>query len=237
MRSADIQFNLRPNEQTALDLCGFKAIDGPCHLGIRHAGGAEFHPVQTVQLDWAGIGFHQYPQRGQLARGVPVSGANRAREPIHLVDGGYQKRAFTDIDDGIDALMRIIENPNGIASGKIYNIGNPENECSVRELARTMLALASEFPEYAPRARQVRLVETSSGAYYGGGYQDMQARAPKIDNTRTELGWNPQMDMNGALRKIFEAYRDHVADAQALIEYSIFQRLALCRFALLMQSH
>src|SRR5260364_154380 len=32
-------------------------------------------------------------------------------------------------------------------------------------------------------------------------------RAPKIDNTRTELGWNPQMDMNGALRKIFEAYR------------------------------
>src|SRR5260363_363147 len=34
----------------------------------------------------------------------------------------------------------------------------------------------------------------------------MQARAPKIDNTRTELGWNPQMDMNGALRKIFEVY-------------------------------
>src|SRR5260364_395703 len=42
---------------------------------------------------------------GQIVRG----------EPIHLVDGGYQKRAFTDIDDGIDALMRIIENPNGIA--------------------------------------------------------------------------------------------------------------------------
>ena len=32
-------------------------------------------------------------------------------EPIQLVDGGRQKRAFTYIDDGIDALMKIIENP------------------------------------------------------------------------------------------------------------------------------
>ncbi len=32
-------------------------------------------------------------------------------ETIKLVDGGTQKRAFTYIDDGIDALMKIIENP------------------------------------------------------------------------------------------------------------------------------
>jgi nucleoside-diphosphate-sugar epimerase len=32
-------------------------------------------------------------------------------ENIQLVDGGSQKRAFTYIDDGIDALMKIIENP------------------------------------------------------------------------------------------------------------------------------
>ena len=35
--------------------------------------------------------------------------------------------AFTDIDDGIDALMKIIENKNGAATGKFYNIGNPTN--------------------------------------------------------------------------------------------------------------
>jgi nucleoside-diphosphate-sugar epimerase len=38
---------------------------------------------------------------GHIARG----------EPIQLVDGGRQKRAFTYIDDGIDALMKIIANP------------------------------------------------------------------------------------------------------------------------------
>ena len=48
-------------------------------------------------------------------------------ESIKLVDGGTQKRAFTYIDDGISALVRIIANRNGVATGKIYNIGNPAN--------------------------------------------------------------------------------------------------------------
>ncbi|EFK97791.1 Bifunctional polymyxin resistance protein arnA, partial [sediment metagenome] len=69
-------------------------------------------------------------------------------EPIKLVDGGSQRRTFTFIDDGIDALMTIIENPGGVASGRIYNIGNPANDCSVRELATMMLELAKRYPEY-----------------------------------------------------------------------------------------
>jgi nucleoside-diphosphate-sugar epimerase len=74
-------------------------------------------------------------------------------ENISLVDGGAQKRAFTYIDDGIDALMRIIDNKNGVASGKIYNIGNPSNY-SIRELAHMMLTLAAEYPEYAETAKK-----------------------------------------------------------------------------------
>src|SRR5438552_2748335 len=41
---------------------------------------------------------------------------------INLVDGGRQKRAFTYIDDGIDALMAIIAHQHGISSGKILHI-------------------------------------------------------------------------------------------------------------------
>ena len=139
-------------------------------------------------------------------------------ENISLVDGGAQKRAFTDIDDGITALMHIIANKDNVASGKIYNIGNPKNNFSVRELAHMMLTLAAEFPEYAPAAKHVQLVETSSGAYYGAGYQDVQNRVPKIDNTRDELGWTPLATMDQALRKIFEAYRGQVAEARALVD-------------------
>lgn len=69
-------------------------------------------------------------------------------ENIKLVDGGSQKRAFTYIDDGIDALVRIIANKDGVASGKIYNIGNPSNNYSVRELANMMLEQAAKIDEY-----------------------------------------------------------------------------------------
>ena len=139
-------------------------------------------------------------------------------EPIKLVDGGSQKRAFTYIDDGIDALMKIIENAGGIASGKIYNVGNPANNFSVRELATMMLELAATYPEYRDNAARVKLLDVSSGEYYGQGYQDVQNRVPAIDNTKRELGWAPQVDMPTALKRIFDAYRGQLDAARDLAE-------------------
>ena len=137
-------------------------------------------------------------------------------EPIHLVDGGGQKRAFTYVDDGIAALMKIIENRDGVASGRIYNIGNPKNNCSVRSLATMMLALAKTYPEYRRNAARVKLVETSAAKYYGKGYQDVQNRVPWIGNTRKELGWAPKVDMKTALERIFDSYRGQLDSARAL---------------------
>jgi UDP-4-amino-4-deoxy-L-arabinose formyltransferase/UDP-glucuronic acid dehydrogenase (UDP-4-keto-hexauronic acid decarboxylating) len=45
--------------------------------------------------------------------------------PIQVVDGGRQRRCFTYVDDGIAALMKILQNENGAAEGQIFNIGNP----------------------------------------------------------------------------------------------------------------
>ena len=137
-------------------------------------------------------------------------------EPIQLVDGGQQRRCFTDIDDGIAALMQILVNPEGRARGNIYNIGNPANDLSVRELAEMMLALAATLPAYRERAAQVKLVETSSGAYYGKGYQDVERRVPKIDNTMHDLGWAPRATMQQALGRLFDHYRDQLDDARHL---------------------
>src|SRR4029079_17616957 len=139
-------------------------------------------------------------------------------EPIRLVDGGTQKRAFTYIDDGIDALMKIIDNPRRIASGKIYNIGNPKNNFSVKELARMMVKLALAYPEYRDSARKVKVVATTADAYYGRGYQDVRARVPKITNTVKELRWQPKVAMDEALRRIFDAYRMDVAGARQLVD-------------------
>ena len=139
-------------------------------------------------------------------------------ENIKLVDGGTQKRAFTYIDDGIDALLKIIANEDKVASGNIYNIGNPKNNFSVRELAEMMLELAKAYPEYRKTAARVKLVKVSAGQYYGKGYQDVQNRVPKITNTMKDLDWKPRVAMPQALKHIFDAYRGDVALARRLVD-------------------
>jgi nucleoside-diphosphate-sugar epimerase len=139
-------------------------------------------------------------------------------EPVHLVDGGRQRRCFTGISDGIEALMKMIENRDQRASRKIYNVGNPANNLSVRELAQEMLRVAATYPEYRANAAKVQLIETTSAEYYGQGYQDIENRVPKIDNTRADLDWTPRVSMSEALRQIFDAYRGEIGEAGRLLE-------------------
>jgi nucleoside-diphosphate-sugar epimerase len=171
-------------------------------------------------FNWVGAGLDSIhtPKEGSSRVLTQFFGHIVRGETISLVDGGHQKRAFTYIDDGIAALMKIIENKDGKASGQIYNIGNPTNNYSIRDLADMMLKLAAEYPEYAEGAKKVQIVETSSGAYYGAGYQDVQNRVPKIENTQNDLGWAPTTGMADALRGIFDAYRGQVGAAQALMD-------------------
>jgi len=138
-------------------------------------------------------------------------------EAIKLVDGGHRRRTFTYVDDGIGALMRIIENPGGKASGQIYNIGNPGNNYSIRELAEMMLKTAARYAEYAAGLKDVRIEDITSADYYGTGYQDVENRVPMIANTMTDLGWKPETTMEQALTFTFEYYRTHVATARELV--------------------
>lgn len=115
--------------------------------------------------------------------------------PIKLIDGGEQKRCFTDIADGVEALFRIIENRNGNCDGQIINIGNPENEASIRQLAEQLLTSFERHPlrEKFPPFAGFREVESSS--YYGKGYQDVEHRKPCIRNARRLLDWSPTVKM------------------------------------------
>ncbi len=126
---------------------------------------------------------------------------NRA---IQLVDGGVQRRSFTYIDDGIDALIRIIENKDNAADSRIFNIGNPKNDISIRELAETLIELIKTYPTYAKLAENVKLVTVKSGDYYGEGYQDIQTRVPSVKNAEKYLGWRPTTDLKTALRKTLD---------------------------------
>ena len=74
----------------------------------------------------------------------------------------------------------------------------------ILDMATMMLELAKEYPEYAEGLAKVKMVETTSGEYYGKGYQDVQNRVPKIENTMRDLDWTPTVTMADALRHILK---------------------------------
>jgi nucleoside-diphosphate-sugar epimerase len=126
--------------------------------------------------------------------------------PIRLVDGGTQRRSFTYISDGIDALMRILVNEGGCADGGIFNIGNPSNDLSVRELAGRLVEAVASHPNFGPKARETPIVDVSSGEYYGSGYQDILTRVPSIRRAKEILGWEPKVGMDEAIRRTVDFY-------------------------------
>jgi nucleoside-diphosphate-sugar epimerase len=125
---------------------------------------------------------------------------------IQLVGGGSQKRCFLYIDDAIEALVKIIENKDGAAAGRIFNIGHPGNEASIKELAESLLALVTEHPAYKGTATKAKIVSVEGDAYYGKGYQDLVTRVPLIRNAEQYLGWKPTHDMQTGLKKTVDYY-------------------------------
>ncbi len=110
-------------------------------------------------------------------------------EPIRLVDGGLQRRCFTYIDDGIDCLIKIIENKDGRLNGEIFNIGNPNNEATIKDLAYKLKALFVEHSSVKNLNRSSEIIEVYSKEFYGEGYQDINFRVPSVKKAKDLIGW------------------------------------------------
>ncbi|MBL8831025.1 MAG: bifunctional UDP-4-keto-pentose/UDP-xylose synthase [Rhodospirillales bacterium] len=127
-------------------------------------------------------------------------------ENISLVAGGSQRRCFLYIDDAMDALTKIIANEGGCADSRIFNIGDPRNDFSMRELAEILLDVIKDYDGYADVKSRIKLVDVDPDGYYGKGYEDIQVRVPAIENARKHLGWAPKTDLRTALRKTLDYY-------------------------------
>ena len=129
-------------------------------------------------------------------------------EPIRLVDGGLQRRCFTYIDDGVECLVRIIENKENKFNGEIFNIGNPKNEATVKELAHKLKDIFVSHPSTKHYKQHSEIIEVFSKDFYGEGYQDIDFRVPSIRKAQALIGWEPKVDLDTALRKTLEYYLD-----------------------------
>lgn len=122
------------------------------------------------------------------------------KQEITLVDGGHQKRCFTDVRDGVEALKLILLNKD-LANKKIYNVGNPWNELSVREVSDKLIN------QLYIRKQDNGVIEVkvkSSTVFYGAGYQDVSNRIPSISNIGSDLGWTPKYSFDESLTNILD---------------------------------
>lgn len=127
-------------------------------------------------------------------------------ENIMLVNGGAQKRCFMYIDDGISALLKIIENKNNSAHNQIFNIGNPTENISIRRLAELLVHFIKQYPDYAEMAGKTHLMDVDAEKYYGAGYQDVSLRVPAIHRAEKQLGWVPTVTLEAGLKKTLDFY-------------------------------
>jgi dTDP-glucose 4,6-dehydratase len=132
-------------------------------------------------------------------------------KPLSVYGDGSQTRSFCYVDDlvrGIIALLMISSDKTveqrtdrksfltkqGEGSESIHdpvNIGNPR-ELTVLEIAKLVIALTGS---------------SSSIAYHPLPADDPKVRRPDITRARTLLDWEPQVELEDALRKTIEYFR------------------------------
>ncbi|MGC9372350.1 MAG: bifunctional UDP-4-keto-pentose/UDP-xylose synthase [Thermovirgaceae bacterium] len=125
--------------------------------------------------------------------------------PVSLVGGGRQRRSFTWIGDGIKALESIIRNQHSAADGEIFNIGNPANNASIKELAVLVIKTLEKMPRYAETAKRAQFAEIDPVDYYGKGYEDVKDRVPSVSKAKRLLEWMPETSLEDAVHMTVEA--------------------------------
>jgi UDP-apiose/xylose synthase len=133
---------------------------------------------------------------------------------MRLVTGGRQRRCYTLIDDAVDCMLRIVENPQGACDRQIFNIGSPENELSIRELAERMIQIYRK--RWWDGQRPIpRIVEVAADDFYGKGYDDSDRRIPDIGKARRLLGWQPRHGIDQVIERSMAYWFDRLEPQKA----------------------
>ena len=115
-----------------------------------------------------------------------------ANRPLQIHGDGSQIRSWCFVEDFCDALVSILERP--VAVGEDFNIGNPSNTITVKDLARRVIDLSGS-------SSSVRCIENP--------FPDIQIRVPSLDKSQKLLGYNPRYDLDRALSLTIDWHRDH----------------------------
>lgn len=135
--------------------------------------------------------FNFYGPQNQDGRVLPSFMAQLVNQkPLEVFDGGERKRCYTYITDGLTGVFLALL--LGKAGSK-YNVGNPNDELTVSQLADRVIAI-SNLPA------EKKLISYPEN--YAGG-SDPLRRMPDIQKARTELGFEPQVSLDDGIARFY----------------------------------
>lgn len=102
---------------------------------------------------------------------------------------GHQTRAFCYIDDAVAGSVSALLGEGG--ANQIFNIGNPNGECSINELIGLLMRLSGRtvVPRYVPFVQE-----------------GVRRRVPDITCARERLGYEPRIPLEEGLRRTYTWY-------------------------------
>ena len=128
-------------------------------------------------------------------------------EPLKLVNGGVAKRSFTSVFDAVDFMFALFEAEKSPFS-QAFNIGNPDNELTIAELAYKMRQIFAEIKGVSIDA--IPEPEVVSGVeYYGEGYEDSLRRLPSVEKAKRLLGFKAKTPIDVVLRESLTWFVGH----------------------------
>jgi UDP-glucose 4-epimerase len=112
-------------------------------------------------------------------------------EDLIIHGDGSQVRAWCYVDDLVDALLLVLEQPEAI--GEVFNIGNERSVLTILELATRIRELMGADVEIKFRPLH---------------YTDVEMRIPNVDKARKLLGWEAKVDLGEGLTRTIAWYRE-----------------------------
>ena len=142
--------------------------------------------------------FNTYGPRMRLNDGRAVPNfiyQALTNQPITVYGRGAQTRSFQYYSDLVEGIYRLLHSDESLP----VNIGNPDTEMTVMELAEMVVELAgSQSPVICIEPTDDRIVD------------DPQVRRPDIGRAREILGWEPRVPVADGLRETIEYFRNRL---------------------------
>ena len=120
-----------------------------------------------------------------------------AGRDIVLLSDGSPTRTFCYISDAVIGYLKVLV---GGRSGQAYNIGVEKPEISIADLAAMMVGLGREIAGYTGKV----VHGTSQDRNYL--VDNPNRRCPDITKARTELGFDPRVELREGLRRMLIWY-------------------------------